>query len=190
MIDSALFVPECWADTALMKCLLDVPNADELVNHGQGIGDVCRILRDDKGLRRGRLQVGMVDNDSAFYQHGYLMEFTQRVIGINSRADMCKQDIHCVMQHPVRTEQFLIVLNPACDLWLLRAADQAGIPLAEMGIPTDLRSFKKISKRNGVFPNPKMDELLERIREARPPMFQELAGFVASIMALAPPHGQ
>ncbi|MBD2723211.1 hypothetical protein [Hymenobacter armeniacus] len=154
-----------------------------MVSHAQGIGNVGNILEDKKGQRQGRRLVGIVDRDKKFHEQPYLAQFTLVVGGGKGPTDT-----HCIYQHPERTDQYIIVLNPACDLWLLKAARQAQLPLDEMGVPTELESFKDFSKQNGVTKNPKMRELLWRIQQARPPMYRELAEFVASIMDIAPPR--
>jgi hypothetical protein len=179
MAEHVLFVPECWADTALMYSLLVTPNNHNLVSHAQGIGNVGNILEDKKGVRQGRRLVGLVDRDKKFHEQPYLAQFT-RVVG----GGQGPTDTHCILQHPEHPEQHLIVLNPACDLWLLEAAQQAQLPLAEMGVPTELEPFKEFSKQNGVTKNPRMRELLWRIQQARPPMYRELADFVAGRMDL------
>lgn len=177
MANHALFVPECWADTALMHALLVTPNNHKLVSHAQGIGNVGRILEDVKGIRQGRQVVGMVDKDKKFRQHPYLARFTR------IRAGSLDQDApHCILQHATRVEHHLIVLNPACDTWLFRAAHEAGIPLAKMGIATALPGFIDFCKQDGVTTNRKMQELLWAIQQARPTMYRELADFVAGVM--------
>jgi hypothetical protein len=180
MAEHALFVPECWADTALMHALLVTPHNHNFVSHAQGIGNVGRLLKDEKGLRRGRRLVGMVDRDKKFAEHPYLAEFTRVQVG-SLEAD----SPHCILQHKTRLEQHLIVLNPACDTWLFRAAHEAGVPLAELGIATTLPEFVDFCKQDGVTSNSRMKELLWAIQQARPAVYRELADFIASVMDIS-----
>lgn len=185
MAEHALFIPECWADTALMYALLVTPNNHDLVSHAQGIGNVGRLLKDEKGLRRGRRLVGMVDRDKKFAEHPYLAEFTRVQVG-----GLSQDSPHCILQHTTRIDQHLIVLNPACDTWLFRAAHEAKLPLAEMGIATTLPEFIDFCKQDGITTNPKMKELLRAIQQARPVVYRELADFVARIMNISSTHPQ
>lgn len=184
MAEHALFVPECWADTALMHALLVTPNNHNLISHAQGIGNVGRVLKDEKGLRRGRRLVGMVDRDKKFAEHPYLAEFTLVVAG-----SLDTSSPHCILRHATRPEQHLIVLNPACDTWLFQAAREAAVSLADFGIAANLPEFITFCKQDGITANPRMKELLWAIQQARPTIYRELADFVAAVMDIMPKSG-
>ncbi|MBT9395126.1 hypothetical protein KLP40_18305 [Hymenobacter sp. NST-14] len=181
MAEHALFVPECWADTALMHALLVTPNNHNLISHAQGIGNVGRVLKDEKGLRQGRRLVGMVDRDKKFAENPYLAEFTQIVAGSLDRTSP-----HCILRHATRPDQHLIVLNPACDTWLFQAAQEASVSLIDLDIATTLPEFIDFCKQDGITNNPRMKELLWAIQQARPAIYRELADFIASIMDITP----
>lgn len=181
----ALFVPECHADTALMITLL-LENAVsktspyDFVSHGQGIGNVGRIMN-DPDLGPARRVVGMVDLDKKFNQQPHLSRFTTMLAGSMER----KAYSHALLQHPIQTSQFLIVLNHACDDWVWQRAAEAGLSLAAFDLPTEFAPFKNYCKRRpselGLRP------LLAAIAQSRPPAYGILADFVASALDLSRP---
>jgi hypothetical protein len=185
MADYALFVPECWVDTALMRALLR--GRDEFISHHQGIGKVGGVLR-----RQGaeplntRRVVGMVDGDQKFDEQPYLTQFTRVLVGGWDR----KLHPHCVLQHPDKPTHYLIVLHPACDGWLFRTAQQADIDLAALGLPTEFEAFLEVTKPQGALTNKPLEMLLREIQRLRQAAYRELADFVASVMDLTPPRHQ
>jgi len=181
----ALFVPECHADTALMITLLrenaiSQESPYDFVSHGQGIGNVGRIMN-DPDLGPARRVVGMVDLDKKFFQQPHLSEFTNLLGGSMARRGYS----HALLRHPTKTSQFLIVLNHACDDWLWQRTSEAGLSLAAFDLPADFMAFKKYCKKRpaelGLRP------LLATIAVARPPAYGVLADFVASALDLARP---
>lgn len=178
----ALFVPECHADTALMITLLrenilSRESPYDFVSHGQGIGNVGRIMN-DPDLGPARRVVGMVDLDKKFYQQPHLGQFATVLDGSMGR----KEYPHALLQHPVKTSQFLIVLNHACDNWVWQRATEAGLSLGAFDLPTDFTAFKKYCKKQpaelGLRP------LLATIAEVRPPAYDLLADFVTRAIDL------
>ena len=92
---------------------------------------------------------------------------------------------HALLHHPIQTNQFLIVLNHACDDWLWQRAAESGISLATFELPTDFTAFKKYCKKRpaelGLRP------LLAAIAVARPAAYGILAEFVAKALDLTLP---
>jgi hypothetical protein len=184
MANYALFVPECWADTALMLALLH--DRDDFISHAQGIGKVGGVLRRQGADASGQARrvVGLVDGDKKFAEQPYLSEFTEVVAGGWDKS----QHPHCILRHPGRPAHHLIVLHPACDAWLLRAAQAIGLDLVALGLPTDLAAFKDFCKQDGVTENKALQTLLRALQRDRPPAYQELADFVSQVMNIAPPR--
>ena len=181
MAESVLFVPECNVDTALALSLVSYRYT--FVSHRQGIGQVARVLREQQHASLGgRRVVGLVDNDKKFKQAPALAEFTTIVRGGAAEDGQP----HCIRQHPQRPNQYLIVLNPACDTWLFRAAQEAGVVLPELGLPADLPGFIDFCKQQNVEETQPMRNLLWAIQQAQPTAYRELAEFVADTMDTAP----
>ena len=128
----------------------------------------------------GRRVVGLVDRDKKFRQQPYLSTFTTiRAGGLGD------SDPHCILQHPERPSHYLIVLNPACDTWLFRAAQASGINLPLLGLPETLPDFIQFCKQEDVEQTTSMQNLLWAIQQARPAVYRELADFVATIMDIS-----
>ena len=181
MAESVLFVPECNVDTALALSLVSYRHT--FVSHRQGIGQVARVLEAQRQASRdGRRIVGLVDDDKKFKQAPALAEFTTIVRGGTAQDGQP----HCIRQHPQQPNQYLIVLNPACDTWLFRAAQEVGIALLELGIPADLPGFIDFCKQQNVEETQPMRRLLRAIQQAQPAAYRELAEFVADTMDTAP----
>lgn len=182
MAEQVLFVPECNVDTALALALVSYRYT--FVSHRQGIGQVARVLvAQQQAAVAGRRIIGIVDNDKKFQQAPELAGFTTVVLG-----GLESHDPHCIRQHPERPNQYLIVLNPACDSWLFRAAQQASLSLPALGLPADLPSFIDFCKQRDVEENSAMRNLLWAIQQARPSAYRELADFVGAMMNVAPPR--
>lgn len=180
MAESVLFVPECNIDTALALSLVSYRYT--FVSHRQGIGQVARVLKEQQQASlSGRRIVGLVDNDKKFEQAPALAEFTTIVCGGTE-----KHEPHCIRQHPQRPNQYLIVLNPACDTWLFQVAQESGVVLPELGIPADLPGFIDFCKQQDVEETQPMRNLLRAIQRAQPAAYRELAEFVANTMDTAP----
>lgn len=175
MSERPMFVPECWVDTALMRTLLFDRT---LYNHQHGIGNVGRTMKDQaKRFGPARVVVGMVDRDKKFDEQPYLKAFTSPA---RVRPD---QATYHVLIHPALPSQRLIVLNPACDVWIFQVAQAAGINPATYGLPETLHAFIDFCKQRGVDDNTNLRAFLKAIRKASPPAYQELADAVNSMLA-------
>ena len=178
MREKVEFVPECHVDTALAKVLL----ADRLtfINHQKSISKVARVLQAQAAWDRGpRFVVGMVDKDKKSDDTHYLRPFAaSRPVAARTGPD-CR---YCIYQHPAHAGHYLIVLEPACDTWVFEAAHAAGLNLANFELPTTLAGFIDVVKDEDAEDNPQLTKLLRAIRQAQPPAYRELAGFVAEVM--------
>ena len=174
MREIPMFVPECWVDTALMRTLL---HDRRLYNHQHGISKVGSTMeRQAATFGTGRVVVGMVDRDKKFEENTYLRAFDPPT---RVRPEAAT---HHVLTHPEQPTHRLIVLNPACDAWLFQTARAAGLDLAVYGLPVTLPEFIAFCKHEGVTDIPALRDLLEAIRQARPPAYQQLAATVATLL--------
>lgn len=191
------FVPECHADTALALTLLGenqpvLRETEEarlqlrqFVDHELGMGNVGRSMKRqlaEFGPRR--IVVGLVDLDIRFDQQPYLREFT-KVLGGNR---IRKQDSYALLQHPVHTTHYLMVINPAFEMWLLARVAEMGKSVADFGLPTDFKFLKKYCKRLDAEYDPQLRALLDAVAAANLPAYRALAEFVAQVMDLAGPQ--
>ena len=179
-----LFVPECYADTALMLTLLRENDANEKelakhVNHQHGIGNVGSLMEAVQGARR---VVGLVDLDKRFHEQPYLAQFKLRAGSLDRKAGP-----HAVLQHPARPNQYLLALNPAFEAWLSERAAELGTTLAQCGLPTEPKAFKTYSRMQGLNRHGQLRQLLNAIATARHSAYAEPASFIAAVMDLERP---
>ncbi|WP_201979843.1 hypothetical protein [Hymenobacter rubidus] len=184
-----LFVPECYADTAVTLTLLRENRASHkrllnFVSHGQGIKKVGNVMRlQPTAPSNTRRVVGIVDVDKDFYEHPHLRGFTRVLSGSLTR----KQHSHALLQHAEFSSQFLIAINPACEVWLLDRAAELGKTPADFGLPNDLDAFKAFCKTQDAERDPRLRNLLDAVAKAYHPAYRVLAEFVADIMDLDHP---
>jgi hypothetical protein len=184
-----LFVPECYADTALMLTLLRENSANEtaladIVNHQHGIGNVDNALKEQwEMFGPARRVVGLVDLDKDFQKHFYLNQFTRLLAGSLQRG----AHSHALLQHPVNTTHYLVVLNPAFEKWLAARAAELGTTLAACGLPSEPKAFKSYSRMSGLKRSGQLRQLLNAIATARHPAYAAPASFIAAVMHLDGP---
>ncbi|HEX8506566.1 MAG TPA: hypothetical protein VF630_14470 [Hymenobacter sp.] len=184
-----LFVPECFADTAVTLTLLrenraSQPRLRNFVSHGQGISKVGNaIQKQPVAPGNTRRVVGIVDLDKDFYQHPHLRGFTRVLGGSLTR----KEHPHALLQHVDFPSQFLIAINPACEVWLLERTAELGKAPADFGLPNDLEAFKDFCKSAEAERDPRLRKLLAAVATAYHPAYRALAEFVADIMDLGRP---
>jgi hypothetical protein len=184
-----LFVPECYADTAVTLALLRENRASHqrllnFVSHGQGIKKVGNVMRlQPTAPGNTRRVVGIVDVDKDFYEHPHLRGFTRVLGGGLAR----KQHAHALLQHTEFPSQFLIAINPACEAWLLDRTAELGRAPADFGLPNSPDAFRVFCKTQEAERDPRLRALLAAVATAYHPAYRTLAEFVADIMDLSKP---
>ncbi|RZJ61081.1 MAG: hypothetical protein EOO58_02195 [Hymenobacter sp.] len=172
-----LLVPECHADTALARAL--VQDRVDLVYHQHGISKVGLALQDLWQLHGPTYRVlALVDADKKFQDVTLLAGFQIEV-------ERCSQP-GCefrILTHPDRPGHYLVVLEPACDAWLFGVAGAGSLDLVALGLPAEQRAFRQQTKQKGAEDTSAMQRLLRAVQRSRPAAYQQLAAFVARIIA-------
>ncbi len=139
-----LFVPECYGDTLIVELLLrslaifSHLKITEVVNHQKGINKVGAAMK-SVGQRKDKLAIGIVDNDKKI-THSYIKEFID-ITPVNNENSNLQ-----LKKHPTHN-QFLIVLNPAFDQWLLNCAAAVAVNPIDYHLNVlDVNAFKSITK--------------------------------------------
>jgi len=112
---SRLIIPECYADTELMKALVQ---KDKDIIHAHGSGGVANRMQRLKNIQR---VIGVVDEDKKKTQPSYFADFTQEEIGKNGIVVKVKKDEHGT--------QHLIMICPAFEVWFLDAVKSVNVSL-------------------------------------------------------------
>lgn len=120
-------IPECYADTNFVECLLNVKN----VNHQKSCNKVTGIMQQGK-LKDG-FALGIIDDDK--HKSDYTKQF--HVVASTSSFD--------VLKHNSRSH-YLVYIKPAIEGFILSSAKEIGLDLSNAGYPDTLEGLKKITK--------------------------------------------
>lgn len=141
-MDSSI-LPECYVDICLIETLVP-PNSH--YNHQKGSGTVAKKMKTFFG---DRFALGIIDKDKR--ELYYLQEF---ILVVN------KSSLE-LYKHKKR-DHYLILINPAIEMFILTNAAAAGISIESYGLPEAPDEFRKISK----LVNSKRDPRFKRLFKA------------------------
>jgi hypothetical protein len=128
------FIPECYAETELVKALFDDHEGDYF-NHAEGIHGVSKILK-NKDVPQ-YVNIGFVDSDKKNIPP-YFDEF--------ETIDQIPSVIF--KKHP-QTDDFIIISCPAIESFILAQLEEIKKHPSDYGLPNDLKAFcKKLKKRH------------------------------------------
>ncbi len=122
-------IPECYVDTKLIKTIAP-PKAGNY-NHQKGCPNVVKTMQIKF---TDEFAIGIIDRDKNMV--GYAEEFTL-IKNVN--------DSLLLLKH-LKKHQYLIIICPAIEQWLLNAAESVHISLNDFGLPDNLDELKKITK--------------------------------------------
>ena len=120
-------MPECYADTRLAEILAESKRCNHQKNLGQVANTLSKTLKDLPAL-------GMVDNDKGSIPK-YFSEFTLIIERNNLK----------LLKHKTR-QQYLVVICPAIEHWLLNASKEVNLNLADFGLKENLKEFSVYTK--------------------------------------------
>lgn len=140
-----IVVPECYVDTNLMNVLLN-----KSCNHQKGCATVCKTL--DVRLS-DQFAIAVIDKDKK--EPKALEQFAQ--IAETEHIIVCK--------HKDRSH-YLIQIKPAIEVFILDAAAELNVNLADYGLPTELNELRKITKTTTAKEDMKFARLFHALRSA------------------------
>ena len=140
-----IVVPECYVDTNLMNVLLN-----KSCNHQKGCATVCKTL--DVSLS-DQFAIAVIDKDK---KEPKALELFEQ-IGESEHIIVCK---HQTKPH------YLIQLKPAIEVFILDAATELNVNLADYGLPTELNELRKITKTTTAKEDVKFAQLFKDLRPA------------------------
>ncbi|GAB3916650.1 hypothetical protein [Larkinella terrae] len=155
-----LFLPECFADTALVTLLL--PSAT-VIDHSFGVHNVVKAMKSASINQPTYKIVGIIDRDVTYkpkYRPPYFDDFT---------FNQAINRITCGKK--TGTDQHLIMLDKAVDSFLLWNANEVSIDVANYGFSPELREFCKSVKRTTIGSDPNYLQLLTELKNRQAPGF-------------------
>ena len=126
------FVPECYAETEMVKQILFIENVDYL-NHAGGIQEVSRILK--KRDMKGYLNIGFIDKDkynTPPYFDGFEIIEDHNLVSFK--------------KHP-NTNDYLFIAKPAIEKFIFKQLVEIEKSPSDYDLPNDFIGFcKKLKK--------------------------------------------
>ena len=116
------FVPECHADTTLIRFLTN--NSPQII-HASGYSDVGRIMNK---APFNTLMVGFVDDDKRIPP--YFDDF-----------EILNEGGKVIFKKKVGVENYLIVIQKAIETFLVWNAEQVEVELDKFGFPNDIKQL-------------------------------------------------
>jgi hypothetical protein len=158
------FVPECHADTGLLKSFA-IPR--RIIDHQKSIGNVARKMKGvlDRGSTAD-LIIGLVDDDRI--KPGFFREFH-----LVSNEFEIK-----FLEHSSHTQQ-LIVLCPDLEGWLLWVALLAKVDPGKFKLAKSARELHKQTATVGYDDNAQFQAFLEALHQAQPAPLVHLGQLLA-----------
>ena len=150
-----LFLPECYADTALINLLAP---ANTRIDHIFGIRNVVQEMKSIAENRPNFTVVGIIDNDKrspAYFDDFVLIDQFEKIT-FKKRSD---------------TNQYLITLDKAIETFLLWNAGKINLDITQYGFPTNLKQFCKAVKRTTIGYDPNYLQLLTDLHTRQAPGF-------------------
>lgn len=149
------FLPECHADTALIRFLVPDPL---LSIHTLGCTEVAKIMMSPRANNYSL--IGIVDNDKKLDIHckGFFRAFVA----------VKQYDRLLVRKHPL-TNQHLIIVDKAIESFLLWNAESVGIDVRPYGFDTSVKHFGLQLKTPAIETDPHYLQLLADLRTKQAP---------------------
>lgn len=137
-------MPECYVDTNLVEYLLNSG-----VNHQHCCSRVVGQLRT---TFIDRFAIGIIDKDKV--ELGYIKD-----------CDEIAATRHLTLMKHKSKQQYLIMIKPAVDRFILDCAKEQGVDTETFGLPSDLKEFTKISKSTASSTDPRFKSLFKAIED-------------------------
>jgi hypothetical protein len=115
---------ECNPDKALIS-FLGIPNKE--IKHANGKGNICNQLAKSQNVK------GMIDEDPSSPQPSYM-----------KRLMLHSHEHNVRMLYDKNANNYMIVLCPTLEEWILKAVKQAGVDPGAFGLPTEAKELHQM----------------------------------------------
>jgi hypothetical protein len=157
-------LPEGVCDILLIQLLLKcIPNTQD-----NGSGGVLRTL--EKFFHQ-QVAIGIIDNDKDLQKHkaSYFTEFVFQ-----------RKENDLILKKHLKRDNYIIILAPALEKFILKAAIQSGIPQQE--IPFSEERLKQLSKSRKAEKDEILKNFLNRIITKKSPGTETLKAWIREIL--------
>jgi hypothetical protein len=123
-------LPECYVDTKVAEI---ITYASKKYNHQHGCGQIANLL---KNRLKNSVALGIIDEDkNKGPVANYFLEFEE-----------IKSENGLILKRHHTREQYLILICPEIEEWLMSNANSVGVELTSHNLPAQLKGFKQITK--------------------------------------------
>ncbi len=127
-------LPECYVDTKVAEI---ITYASKKYNHQHGCGQIANLL---KNRLKNNVALGIIDEDKNKGPiANYFLEFKE-----------IKSENGLILQRHHTRDQYLILICPEIEEWLLNNANSVGVNLKSHNLPEQLKGFKQITKTQDI----------------------------------------
>lgn len=152
-------IPECFVDTNLIETI--VPPLKQY-NHQKGCGTVTKVMKEKF---EDRFALGIIDKDKK--EVDYLKEFMP----------VCVRESLILHKHRVR-HHYIIQINPAIEVFILKNAEAIGISLEDFNLPLDFDLLKKESKTVNSKNDDRFKRLFKSFIKNKAPQIDRLSNWI------------
>ncbi len=146
-------LPECFVDTKVVEI---ITYASEKYNHQHGCGQIANQL---KNRLKNNVAIGIIDEDkNKGPVANYFLEFEE-----------IKSENGLILKRHNAREQYLILICPEIEQWLLTNAIAVGIEPSAFNLPQKLKGFKQITKTQDIDKNIDFYQFIKSLLNKRAP---------------------
>ena len=136
---------ECKPDYTLVKSIANIPRRQ--INHAGNKSEVC------KTLKKCEMCIGLVDEDPFSVQPSYFQDLHVKELSLHELKVL----------HDTSRDNYVVVLCPRLEDWILKAAQEISVDVKEYGLPDDdVELHKRINKNLGRF-----EELIRELESCK-----------------------
>ena len=145
-------VPECYVDTKVTE----IAGQTGKCNHQHGCGDVANQL---KNKLKDNIAIGIIDEDK---DKGPAAKYFSEFIDI-------KVENNLVLKRHKERQQYLILICPEIEEWLLKDARAIGINTSDFNLPEDLKGLKQLTKIQSIDKNIGFHRFIKKLLQEKAP---------------------
>ncbi len=132
-------LPECYVDTKVAEIITGIASSEKY-NHQHGCGQIANLL---KNRLKDNIALGIIDEDKNKGPVAkYFLEFEE-----------IKSENNLILKKHNKREQYLILICPEIEEWLLMNARSVNIDPSVSELPLHLKGFKQITKTQSIDKN-------------------------------------
>ena len=161
MIDESGVIPECHADTLLIRLL-----GFERPTHKDGIGGVANVMKKNY---KNRAAVGVVDDDNK--TPTYFKSF-----------EVEKRSNNFIFKYLPHEKRYLVVVTPAFESCMFNIAGKLGVNPEKYGFKS-MKQFKNAAKDKNVHNNQNVKQFLNTLIQKKDSPLKEVKEWIVKKLA-------